>query len=258
MKKVFNFFWEQKYIIVFTSIIVVIWITLQNKYSILKEKEDVIVLIGLILMVVIIVSIVAWALIKDNKRKRIMYDKYGYEEIKKIEYFCNIEVIEFEKFSTDVYNFLEKIEHNCILFYDEQNKLVYSIIDYKNDLKRISKIKEKELDRYLKLSTEVMDIISIWYDDNGNRRKTPFIENNDGEYYGKLIKKRIKGNKKYEIREKDNLYRIIIYHKVWLKNEKESTKRLDDSIEMWKEDKGLNHIANNIDDALKIAEEYFK
>ena len=142
------------------------------------------------------------------------------------------------------------------MFYNEQNKLVYSIIDYKNDLKRISKLKEKELDRYLKLATEVMDIISIWYDDNGNRRKIPFIENNDGEYYGKLIKKKIKGNKKYEIRQKDSLYRIIIYNKVWLKNEKESAKRLDDSIEMWKEDKSLNHITDNLDDAIKIAEEW--
>ena len=140
----------------------------------------------------------------------------------------------------------------------ELDKLAYSIKDYNKDLKMISKVNEKDLNNYIPLAIKVMDIISIYYDDNGNRRKIPIIENKDGEYYGELIKKKTKGNKKYEIRRKDNLYRIIIYDKVWLKNEKESAKRLDNSIEMWKEDKSLNHITDNLDDAIKIAEDYFK
>lgn len=258
MKKVFNFFWKQKQVIVLTSIIVAIWIILENKYSVLKENEDIIVLIAIILMVVIIGSIVIWAFRHDRKEKERLYDKYGYDEINIIWKYNENESFDFEKFSNKVYDFLLKIQHNSYIFLGEMDKLAYSIKDYNKDLKKISKVKEKGLDDYLSLAIKVMDIISIYYDDNGNRRKTPIIENKGGEYYGELIKKRTKVNKKYEIRRKDNLYRLIIYDKVWLKNEKESTKRLDNSIEMWKEDKSLNHITDNLDYAIKIAEDYFK
>ena len=116
MKKVFNFFWEQKYIIVFTSIIVVIWIILENKYSVLKENEDIIALIVIILMVVIIGSIIVWAFRHDKKEKERLYNKYGYDEINIISKYSNIELRDFEQFSDEVYNFLEKVSINSDLF----------------------------------------------------------------------------------------------------------------------------------------------
>lgn len=252
MKKIIEYFSDTKMIIIPTCVLVIIVLLLQNEFG------DVIFIALLILFVIVLSFILIWAFRHDRKEKERLYDKYGYDEMNIIWKYNEIESFDFEKFSNKVYDFLSKIQHNSYIFLGEMDKLVYSIKDYNKDLKSISKVKEKDLDNYLPLAIKVMDIISIYYDDNGNRRKTPFIENKTGEFYGELIKKKIKGNKKYEIRRKDNLYRIIIYDKVWLKNEKESTKRLDDSIEMWKEDKGLNHIADNIDDALKIAEEYFK
>lgn len=250
MKKVLNYFGDMKTIIIPTCILVIIALLLQ------KEVGDVIFIILFVLFVIILLFILIWAFRRDKKEKERLYDKYGYDEINILWKYNEFKVIDFEKFSNKVYDFLLKIQHNSYIFLGGMEKLTYSIRDYNKDLKVISKVKEKDLENYLPLAIKVMDIISIYYDDNGNRRKIPFIENKDGEYYGELIKKKIKGNKKYEIRRKDNLYRIIIYDKVWLKNEKESSKRLDDSIEMWKEDKSLNHITDNLDDAIKIAEEW--
>ena len=252
MKKLLNYFGDMKMIIIPTCILVIIALLLQ------KEVGDVIFIFILILFVIVLSFILIWAFRHDRKEKERLYDKYGYDEMNIIWKYNEIESFDFEKFSNKVYDFLSKIQHNSYIFLGEMDKLVYSIKDYNKDLKSISKVKEKDLDNYLPLAIRVMDIISIYYDDNGNRRKTPFIENKAGEFYGELIKKKIKGNKKYEIRKKDNLYRIIIYDKVWLKNEKESTKILNNSIEMWKEDKSLNHITDNPDDAIKIAEDYFK
>lgn len=250
MKKLSNYFGDMKMIIIPTCILVIIALLLQ------KEVGDVIFIFLLILFVIVLSFILIWAFRHDRKEKERLYDKYGYDEMNIIWKYNEIERFDFEKFSNKVYDFLSKIQHNSYIFLGEMDKLVYSIKDYNKDLKSISKVKEKDLDNYLPLAIRVMDIISIYYDDNGNRRKIPFIENKDGEYYGELIKNKIKSNKKYEIRRKDNLYRIVIYDKVWLKNEKESAKRLDDSIEMWKEDKSLNHITDNLDDAIKIAEEW--
>lgn len=252
MKKIIDYFSDMKMIIIPTCVLVIIILLLQNEF------EDVIFIVLLILFVIVLSFILIWAFRHDRKEKERLYNKYGYDEMNIIWKYNEIESFDFEKFSNKVYDFLLKIQHNSYIFLGEMDKLTYSIRDYNKDLKMISKVKEKDLDNYLPLAIKVMDIISIYYDDNGNRRKTPFIENKDGEYYGELIKKKIKGNKKYEIRRKDNLYRIIIYDKVWLKNEKESTKILDNSIEMWKEDKSLNHITDNPDDAIKIAEELIK
>ena len=252
MKRIIEYFSDMKMIIVATCILVIIALLLQNEFG------DVISIVLLILFVIVLSFILIWAYRHDRKEKERLYDKYGYDEINIIQKYNEIESFDFEKFSNKVYDFLLKIQHNSYIFLGELDKLAYSIKDYNKDLKMISKVNEKDLNNYIPLAIKVMDIISIYYDDNGNRRKIPIIENKDGEYYGELIKKKTKGNKKYEIRRKDNLYRIIIYDKVWLKNEKESAKRLDNSIEMWKEDKSLNHITDNLDDAIKIAEDYFK
>ena len=255
MKKMINWIKDYKFYF-FNSLIIFIFILLGSLSNKLKIALENIFFISSLLIIFLIIIWIIYIIIKNKKEKNRLYDKYGVFEINKINEFLKCEYND-EIISNDIrYDFFEFVEYSCNDFLEEVEKIDYNRKKYEKDLKKYSKIKLKDLNTFIKLSNEVMDIISIWYDDNGNRKKIPFIENNNGEYYGKLIKKKIKGNKKYEIRQKDSLYRIIIYNKVWLKNEKESAKRLDDSIEMWKEDKSLNHITDNLDDAIKIAEEW--
>lgn len=174
MKKIINIIVNYLWIIIPSIIVLILLIIKDLNKSLYETIDNFIVIVVLILMLSIWVYVI-YTIIKNKKEKNRLYDKYGIFEINKINEFLKCEYND-EIISNDIrYDFFEFVEYSCDDFLEEVEKIEYNRKKYEKDLKKYYNLKLKDLDKYIKLSNEVMNIISIYYDDNGNRRKKPFI-----------------------------------------------------------------------------------
>lgn len=169
MKKMINWIKDYKFYF-FNSLIIFIFILLGSLSNKLKVVLDNIFFISSLLIIFLIIIWIIYIIIKNKKEKNRLYKKYGYEKINKLkEYINKVSVEEPEKYYENC-EWVFNVADSCYDFLEEAEELEYSKKDYEKDLKKLLNTELKEMEKYIKSSKEVMNIISIYYDNNGKRK----------------------------------------------------------------------------------------
>lgn len=153
-------------IIIFLCLYFFILFVTNEKYG------DIVAYIGIICIIFLFLYFLysIYKIIKNRKDFKKLYNKYGVEEINSIKEFSQIGYKEEPDKNFDNCEWIFLLGETCQDFLEETDEFEYFVKEYKKDIKKLSKKELKDMDKYIKKADSVIEIMSLYYDDNGIRR----------------------------------------------------------------------------------------
>lgn len=133
------------------------------------KYDDIFAYLG-IACIIILFPYCVYKIIKNKKDFKKLYNKYGVEEINSIKEFSQIGYKEEPDKNFDNCEWIFLLGETCQDFLEETDEFEYFVKEYKKDIKKLSKKELKDMDKYIKKADSVIEIMSLYYDDNGIRR----------------------------------------------------------------------------------------
>lgn len=161
----------KKFLITIFDIIIVCLVFYFVIFVVTNDKyDDIFAYLG-IACIIILFPYCVYKIIKNKKDFKKLYNKYGSNEINSIKEFSQIGYKEELDKIFDNCEWIFLLGDTCQDFLEEASEFEYFENEYKNDIKKLSKKELKDMDEYIKKANNVISIMSLYYDENGKRKK---------------------------------------------------------------------------------------